>query len=113
MATFPMVGDLKMSGMTLKEAGKVLNTIYREKYSQVHDINRTGSMLDNIIYYNVKLERELFKPELLEELLSVAPGSVSEREGGIIFKHLIVQIRMTPLPKRLTRSGASSAPVRV
>lgn len=68
------------------------------KYSRVHDINRTGSMLDNIIYYNVKLDRNWFDEELCEELLREAPNSVSETRDGLIFKHLIVQIRMTPLP---------------
>ena len=39
------------------------------KYSRVHQINRTGSMLDNIIYYNVKLHRDWFSPLLVHELL--------------------------------------------
>lgn len=68
------------------------------KYSQVHDINRTGSMLDNIIYYNVKLERRWFDDELLRELLCEASETVTEQSDSIVFKHLIVQRRMTPLP---------------
>jgi len=31
------------------------------KYKRVHEINRTGSMLDNIVYYNLKLERSWFE----------------------------------------------------
>ena len=69
-----------------------------KKYSRVHDINRTGSMLDNIIYYNVRLEKDWFNKKLLEELLNEAPSSILEVESGVIFKHLIVQIRVTPLP---------------
>ena len=68
------------------------------KYSQVHDINRTGSMLDNIIYYNVKLERKWFDDELLSELLCEASETVAEQIDSIVFKHLIVQRRLTPLP---------------
>ena len=69
-----------------------------KKYSRVHDINRTGSMLDNIIYYNVRLDKSWFDEQLLEDLVSEAGNSILEDEGGIIFKHLIVQIRLTPLP---------------
>ena len=39
------------------------------KYNLVHEIDRAGSMLDNIIYSNVKLDRTMFAPELLDELL--------------------------------------------
>ncbi|MDJ0777640.1 MAG: bifunctional isocitrate dehydrogenase kinase/phosphatase [Gammaproteobacteria bacterium] len=70
----------------------------KQKYSRVHEINRTGSMLDNIIYFNIALERELFSPELLEELLSQASETVSLQEDNVVFKYLIVQPRMTPLP---------------
>ena len=80
-----------------------------KKYSRVHDINRTGSMLDNIIYYNVKLDKQWFDTELLEELLSAAPNSVSEQGDGIIFKHLIVQIRMVPLPVFLADASMEEA----
>ena len=38
------------------------------KYRRVHEINRTGSMLDNILYYNLKLDRAWFAPGLLQEL---------------------------------------------
>ena len=31
-----------------------------DKYKRVHDINRTGSMLDNTIFYNLKLDRAWF-----------------------------------------------------
>ena len=38
------------------------------KYHLVHEIDRAGSMLDNIIYSNVKLARSMFSPDLLDEL---------------------------------------------
>jgi len=79
------------------------------KYSRVHDINRTGSMLDNIIYYNVKLDKDWFDPGLLSELLDAASGCVSEQNGAIVFKHLIVQIRMVPLPLFLESASPQDA----
>ncbi len=47
-----------------------------KKYARVHEINRTGSMLDNIIYYNLKLDRNWFEPALLEELLEKASQTI-------------------------------------
>ncbi len=68
------------------------------KYNRVHEINRTGSMLDNIIYYDVRLDTSWLDKDLLEELLREAGETVSLQDDGVIFKHLIVQRRMTPLP---------------
>ena len=70
----------------------------KAKYSRVHEINRTGSMLDNIIYFNIALEQRLFSPQLLDELLNEASETVSLQRGNVVFKYLIVQPRMTPLP---------------
>jgi len=39
-----------------------------DKYRVVHEINRAGSMLDNVMYFNLRLDRELFDPALLEEI---------------------------------------------
>ncbi len=77
----------------------------KEKYSRVHEINRTGSMLDNIIYFNIALERELFAESLLDELLVEASETVTQQRDMIVFKYLIVQPRMTPLPVFLQNAG--------
>jgi len=78
----------------------------KEKYSRVHEINRTGSMLDNIIYFNIALERKLFAESLLEELLVEASETVTQQRDMIVFKYLIVQPRMTPLPVFLEHAAA-------
>lgn len=67
------------------------------KYTRVHEINRTGSMLDNIVYYNLKLERSWFAPELAAELLSSADNSVQSQGQALVFKYLIAQRKLTPL----------------
>ena len=69
-----------------------------DKYRRVHEIDRTGSMLDNIIYYNLELDPAWFEPALLAELLRDASESVSLRDDTVILKHLIVQRRVRPLP---------------
>ena len=69
-----------------------------DKYRRVHEIDRTGSMLDNIIYYNLELDPAWFEADLLAELLRDAGKSVSLRDDAVILKHLIVQRRVRPLP---------------
>ena len=39
-----------------------------DKYRVVHEINRAGSMLDNVMYFNLRLDRDMFDPKLLDEL---------------------------------------------
>lgn len=69
-----------------------------QKYGLVHEMDRAGSMLDNVIYSNARLERSWFKPELLQEFANAAPGSVKILHRYVLFKHLIVQMKLTPLP---------------
>jgi isocitrate dehydrogenase kinase/phosphatase len=99
------------------------------KYHQVHEINRTGSMLDNIIYRSITLERSWFADELRDELLRHAGQTVSaqdsaqdsgqgsaqgsaqgsEGDGGLVFRHLIVQPKMVPLPLVLETASPRAA----
>ena len=76
-----------------------------DKYRTVHEINRAGSMLDNVMYYNLRLDRELFAPALLEELCREAAGSVHVDENGIFLRSLIVQMKIIPLPVFLATAG--------
>ena len=69
-----------------------------EKYRVVHEINRAGSMLDNVMYFNLRLDRDLFEPELLEELLREARGSVQVEGDGVFIRSLIAQLKIIPLP---------------
>ena len=79
------------------------------KYSQVHDINRTGSMLDNVIYYNVTLPQQHFNNVLLDEMLRDAGYTVSLRGSSVVFHHLIVQRRMIPLPVFLENASPADS----
>ena len=81
----------------------------QRKYSQVHRINRTGSMLDNIIYYHLRLDRDWFEPALLDELCSQAGESVATHGDAVVFKHLIVQRRMVPLHLYLESAAPAEA----
>jgi isocitrate dehydrogenase kinase/phosphatase len=68
------------------------------KYRRVHEINRTGSMLDSIIFVNVKLKCDELEPGLRDLLLDEASHTVSTECEEILFRHLIDQRKMTPLP---------------
>ena len=79
------------------------------KYRRVHEINRTDSMLDSIIYYDLRLAKDWFAAELLEELLEFASGSIVDDSDSIIFKYLIVQRKLTPLPVYLENATDKQA----
>lgn len=68
------------------------------KYRRVHEINRTGSMLDNMIFARIDLDAAWFDPDLLLELVTTASATVSIDGDMVNFRHLIVQPKMVPLP---------------
>ncbi len=80
-----------------------------DKYRLVHYMDRAGSMLDNIIYYNITLDAGMFADELVEELVTAAPGTVQRDGGALVFKHLIVQPKMIPLPVFLETASPEHA----
>lgn len=74
-------------------------------YGLVHDMDRAGSMLDNVMYENVRLERSWFSHDLLQEFANAAPGSVKILHRYVLFKHLIVQMKLVPLPVYLANAS--------
>ncbi len=69
-----------------------------DKYRVVHEINRAGNMLDNVIYYNLRLERSMFDLELLDQICREASSSVQVDADVVVFRSLIVQMKIVPLP---------------
>ena len=69
-----------------------------DKYRVVHEINRAGSMLDNVMYFNLRLDRDMFDPALLDEICREAAGSVQVDQDGVYLRQLIVQLKIVPLP---------------
>jgi isocitrate dehydrogenase kinase/phosphatase len=82
-----------------------------DKYRVVHEINRAGSMLDNVMYFNLRLDRDMFDPSLLDEICRQAAGSVQVDQGGVYMRTLIVQMKIVPLPVYLQSAdeGATRA----
>jgi isocitrate dehydrogenase kinase/phosphatase len=79
-----------------------------EKYRAVHEINRAGSMLDNVMYFNLRLDREMFDPALLDEICREAAGSVQVDQEGVYLHLLIVQLKIVPLPVFLETADESA-----
>jgi isocitrate dehydrogenase kinase/phosphatase len=69
-----------------------------DKYRVVHEINRAGSMLDNVMYFNLRLAIDMFDPALLDEICRQAAGSVQVDQDGVYLRVLIVQLKIVPLP---------------
>src|SRR5271155_3202485 len=69
-----------------------------DKYRVVHEINRAGSMMDNVMYFNLRLEHDMFEPELLDEISREAAGSVQVDRDGVYLRTLIMQMKIVPLP---------------
>lgn len=80
-----------------------------DKYRIVHESDRAGSMLDNVMYDNVRLERSWFADGLLAELITAASNTVSVQGNHVLFKHLIVQMKMVPLPEFLEAATPEEA----
>lgn len=81
-----------------------------EKYRLVHEINRAGSMLDNVMYFNLRLDRAMFEPAFLEEMCRECAQSVHLDGDAVMLRTLIVQLKIVPLPVFL--DGASEAETR-
>ena len=79
-----------------------------DKYRVVHEINRAGSMLDNVMYFNVRLDRNLFDAALLEEICQQAAGSVHLDDDGVFIRSLITQMKIVPLPVFLESASESA-----
>jgi len=86
------------------------------KYRSMHKKNRSGSMLDNIIYSNIWLPCKMFKESFLTEILREANMSVSVTGDDVFFSHLIVQRKLIPLPlflKNCTPEDAEKVVIRL
>jgi isocitrate dehydrogenase kinase/phosphatase len=78
-----------------------------EKYRLVHEINRAGSMLDNVMYFNLRLDRDMFDPDFLEELCRESAETVQVAGDGVMLRTLIVQLKIIPLPVFLENASES------
>ncbi|CAM5784724.1 bifunctional isocitrate dehydrogenase kinase/phosphatase [Castellaniella caeni] len=69
----------------------------RQKYQLVKKHDRVGRMADTWEYSLVALPRQRFSPQLLDSLRREVPSLIEETDDLIVFKHVYIERRMTPL----------------
>jgi isocitrate dehydrogenase kinase/phosphatase len=73
----------------------------------IHD--RAGRLVDAQEFRRLRFPRARFAPELLQELRREAGGTVYEDGADLVFDHLYIERRMTPLNLYLPRASAVDA----
>jgi isocitrate dehydrogenase kinase/phosphatase len=69
----------------------------KRKFLMVKQIDRVGRMADTLEFKNLALPRDRFAPELLGQLLELAPSTIETDGDNVIVGHCYVERRMTPL----------------
>ena len=86
----------------------VLREEVMAKYQLVFKHDRAGRLVDAQEFRRLSFPRELFAPALLEELLSETKLTVREDGASLVFDHMYIERRMTPLNLYL-RSATEAA----
>ena len=86
----------------------VLREEVKAKYQLVFKHDRAGRLVDAQEFKQLRFRRALFAPELLEELRAETASTVHEEGDDLIFDHMYVERRMTPLNLYL-RSATEAA----
>jgi len=88
-------------------------TVLREevlaKYQMVFIHDRAGRLVDAQEFRRLRFPRARFAPELLEELRREAAATVHEDGSDLVFDHLYIERRMTPLNLYLRSAGPEAA----
>ena len=75
----------------------VLREEVMAKYQLVFKHDRAGRLVDAQEFRRLRFPKALFAPELLEELLSETTLTVHEDGDNLVFDHMYIERRMTPL----------------
>ncbi|HZO21046.1 MAG TPA: bifunctional isocitrate dehydrogenase kinase/phosphatase [Steroidobacteraceae bacterium] len=88
-------------------------TVVREevmaKYQLVFKHDRAGRLVDAQEFKRLRFPRALFAPELLQELRAETAATVHEEGDDLIFDHMYIERRMTPLNLYLRTATAAAA----
>jgi isocitrate dehydrogenase kinase/phosphatase len=69
----------------------------KSKFAMVKQVDRVGRMADAVEFTNLALPRDRFTPELLDQLLELAPSVIDIDGDDLVVEHCYVERRMTPL----------------
>jgi isocitrate dehydrogenase kinase/phosphatase len=88
-------------------------TVLREqvlaKYQMVFIHDRAGRLMDAQEFRRLRFPRARFSPELLEELRREAADTVHEEGDDLVFDHMYIERRLTPLNLFLREAPAEAA----
>jgi len=88
-------------------------TVLREevmaKYQMVFIHDRAGRLVDAQEFRRLRFPRDRFAPELLEELRHETAATVHEDGADLVFDHLYIERRMTPLNLYLREAAGEDA----
>jgi isocitrate dehydrogenase kinase/phosphatase len=81
----------------------------RQRYREVLQHDRVGRLVDFQEFEHLEFPRNLFSPELLDELLDSASASIETEKDNLIIDHLYVGRRVTPLDLYLRDASSAQA----
>ena len=88
-------------------------TVLREevmaKYRMVFVHDRAGRLVDAQEFRRLRFPRARFAPQLLDELQREAAGTVHEDGADLVFDHMYIERRMTPLNLYLREAPSADA----
>jgi isocitrate dehydrogenase kinase/phosphatase len=87
----------------------VLREEVMEKYRMVFIHDRAGRLVDAQEFRRLRFPRARFTPALLDELAREAGGTVHEEGADMVFDHMYIERRMTPLNLYLRSAPAADA----
>ena len=79
------------------------------KYQLVFRHDRAGRLVDAQEFRRLRFPKALFEPQLLTELLTEAALTVHEAGEHLVFDHMYIERRMTPLDLYLRAASPSAA----
>ena len=87
----------------------VLREEVMAKYQLVFKHDRAGRLVDAQEFRRLRFPKALFAPELLEELLSETTLTVHQDGDSLVFDHMYIERRMTPLNIYLRTASEKAA----
>jgi isocitrate dehydrogenase kinase/phosphatase len=87
----------------------VLREEVMAKYRLVFRHDRAGRLVDAQEFRRLRFPKALFAPELLSELLAEASLTVREADEHLVFDHMYIERRMTPLNLYLRAASPAAA----
>lgn len=88
---------------------KMSQTVVKEKYELVKNHDRVGRMADSYIFENLRLPKDRFAKECLDELLRTAPSKIKIEGEWVSISHLYIEKKMTPLNIYLAEASQEDA----